>query len=73
MTSGWISSGSIAAASGVDRAELRRARSDMVPLRRTMGTAWDVANAVLYLASAEAGFVTGVILPVDGGQSARVG
>lgn len=64
---------SIVAASGVDRDTLRQARSDMVPLGRAMGTAWDVANAVLYLASAEAGFVTGAILPVDGGQSARVG
>ena len=37
------------------------------------GTAWDVAHAALYLASDEAGFVTGVCLPVDGGASARVG
>lgn len=32
-----------------------------------MGSAWDVANAAVYLASDEAGYVTGVILPVDGG------
>jgi NAD(P)-dependent dehydrogenase (short-subunit alcohol dehydrogenase family) len=38
-----------------------------------MGTAWDVAHAVLYLASDEAQFVTGVLLTVDGGQSIRVG
>jgi NAD(P)-dependent dehydrogenase (short-subunit alcohol dehydrogenase family) len=38
-----------------------------------MGTAWDVAHAALYLASDEAAFVTGVLLPVDGGQSVRVG
>jgi NAD(P)-dependent dehydrogenase (short-subunit alcohol dehydrogenase family) len=38
-----------------------------------MGTAWDVAYAVLYLASDEAKFVTGAVLPVDGGQSARIG
>ncbi len=37
------------------------------------GTAWDVANAALFLASDEAAFITGVVLPVDGGQSARVG
>lgn len=57
---------------GVDRETVARRRADIVPLGR-QGTAWDVANAVLYLASDEAGFVTGTVLPVDGGQSARVG
>jgi predicted naringenin-chalcone synthase len=33
----------------------------------------DVANAALFLASDEARFITGVLLPVDGGQSSRVG
>jgi len=36
---------------------------------KRQGTAWDVANAALYLASDEAGFVTGVALCVDGGMS----
>ncbi len=36
-----------------------------------MGTAWDVANAALFLASDEAAYVTGVCLPVDGGLSCR--
>jgi NAD(P)-dependent dehydrogenase (short-subunit alcohol dehydrogenase family) len=42
------------------------------PLGR-MGTAADVAHAVLYLSSDDAGFVTGVHLPVDGGSLAIVG
>jgi NAD(P)-dependent dehydrogenase (short-subunit alcohol dehydrogenase family) len=38
-----------------------------------MGTAWDVAHAALWLASDDARFVTGALLPVDGGQSVRLG
>jgi NAD(P)-dependent dehydrogenase (short-subunit alcohol dehydrogenase family) len=64
---------SMAAATGIDRDELRRARDAAVPLGNKMGTAWVVAHAVLYLASDEAAFVTGVVLPVDGGQTARIG
>jgi NAD(P)-dependent dehydrogenase (short-subunit alcohol dehydrogenase family) len=61
-----------ARALGTDRASLASARAAFVPLGR-QGTAWDVANAALFLASDEAAFITGVLLPVDGGQSARVG
>lgn len=39
-------------------------------LLRTLGTGWDVGYAVLYLASDEARWVTGVVLPVDAGLSA---
>jgi len=38
-----------------------------------MGTVDDVAAAALFLASDEAGFVTGVSLPLDGGSSVRLG
>jgi NAD(P)-dependent dehydrogenase (short-subunit alcohol dehydrogenase family) len=38
-----------------------------------MGSAWDVAHAALFLASDEAGFISGVTLPVDGGSSVRRG
>ncbi|MBX6741411.1 MAG: SDR family oxidoreductase [Acetobacteraceae bacterium] len=44
------------------------ARNRMVPMGQ-MGTAWDVAHAAVFLASEEARFITGVCLPVDGGQS----
>jgi 3-oxoacyl-[acyl-carrier protein] reductase len=33
-----------------------------------MGTATDVANAVLFLASEEAGYMTGQVLSVNGGM-----
>jgi NAD(P)-dependent dehydrogenase (short-subunit alcohol dehydrogenase family) len=39
------------------------------PLGR-FGTVDDVAAAILYLASDDAAFVTGVALPVDGGYTA---
>jgi NAD(P)-dependent dehydrogenase (short-subunit alcohol dehydrogenase family) len=55
-----------------DRAAIADARAAAVPFGR-QGTAWDVANAALFLASDDAAFITGVLLPVDGGQAARVG
>jgi NAD(P)-dependent dehydrogenase (short-subunit alcohol dehydrogenase family) len=64
---------SISKARQVDKEQLVRARDAMVPLGGKMGTAWDVANAALFLASDESKFITGVLLPVDGGQSARIG
>ncbi len=58
---------------GQDRAEVIARRDAAVPLKAQMGSGWDVANAALFLASDEAKFITGVLLPVDGGQSAKVG
>ena len=60
-------------ASGRSRADVAAERDAKVPLRHRMGTAWDVANAALFLASDEANFITGVALPVDGGAMARIG
>jgi len=34
------------------------------------GTAWDVAYGILFLASDESRFITGVVLPIDAGVSA---
>ena len=62
-----------ARASGRTRAEVAAERDAKVPLRGRMGTAWDVANAALFLASDEASFITGVSLPVDGGALVRIG
>jgi hypothetical protein len=47
---------------GKTRGEVAAARDARVPLRGKMGTAWDVANAALFLASDEANFITGVAL-----------
>ncbi len=55
------------------RAQMEAERDAQVPLRKKMGTAWDVANAALFLACDEANFITGVTLPVDGGASVRRG
>ena len=63
----------ISQARGSDREALISQRDASVPLGAKMGTAWDIAHAALFLHSDEAKFITGVILPVDGGQSARIG
>ena len=39
------------------------------PMRRT-GTAEEVARTVLWLCSAESSFITGTVIPIDGGQMA---
>lgn len=52
--------------------EMVAARNAMVPMGR-MGTAWDIAAAAVFLASDEANFITGVCLPVDGGQNCMAG
>jgi NAD(P)-dependent dehydrogenase (short-subunit alcohol dehydrogenase family) len=47
-----------------------RARDAQVPMGH-MGTAWDVANAALFLASDESKYITGIELIVDGGVTCR--
>ena len=64
--------GGIAAARGISEEALREERSKNVPMK-FMGTGWDTAHAALFLASDEARFITGAVLPVDGGGAARVG
>jgi NAD(P)-dependent dehydrogenase (short-subunit alcohol dehydrogenase family) len=52
-----------------DAAALIAKRHASIPMGH-MGDAWDVANAVLYLASDEARYITGTQLVVDGGVTA---
>ena len=52
-----------------DPAQTRRDYEDLHALRR-IGEPREVAQAVYFLGSAEASFITGVILPIDGGMTA---
>jgi NAD(P)-dependent dehydrogenase (short-subunit alcohol dehydrogenase family) len=56
---------------GNDLQKLIDARNAAVPMGH-MGTAWDVAHAVLFLASDEAKFITGTEIIVDGGSTAAM-
>jgi NAD(P)-dependent dehydrogenase (short-subunit alcohol dehydrogenase family) len=56
-------------AQGVPREQVVAARDKMIPLGGKMGEAWDVAYAALFLHSDEAKFISGVHLPVDGGEA----
>lgn len=63
MDQGWASL-------NLSSAEIRERLKDHVPIGR-VGEPIDIAQAVMYLASDAAGFVTGVALPIDGGTTAR--
>ena len=63
----------ISRTSAIDKRELRRSRDALVPLGRKMGTGWDVAYAALFAASDESRFMTGAVIPLDGGQSLEGG
>ncbi len=52
-----------------DPAQTRRDYEDLHALRR-LGEPREVAQAVYFLGSPEASFITGVILPIDGGMTA---
>ncbi len=47
----------------------RRERESQIPLQR-LATPEEVADAVLFLASSESSYITGAVIPVDGGYTA---
>ena len=47
----------------------RREREAQIPLHR-LATPEEVADAILFLASSESSYITGAVLPVDGGYTA---
>jgi len=63
---GMVYTPMVAGRMSAEMREVRRKRS----LLQTEGSGWDVGHAIAYLASDEARWVTGVILPVDAGTTA---
>ena len=51
--------------------EMVKARDSMSPTGK-QGTGWDIAHAAVFLASDEAAYINGVVLPVDGGLHIKV-
>ena len=47
----------------------QRAAAGAAPMRR-IGTVTEVASTVLWLCSEQASYITGIVVPIDGGQSA---
>jgi 3-oxoacyl-[acyl-carrier protein] reductase len=58
-----------AAKQGITEEEVRAAWAAGTPMKR-LGTADEIGAAVAWLCSAQASFVTGVVLPADGGRAA---
>jgi NAD(P)-dependent dehydrogenase (short-subunit alcohol dehydrogenase family) len=56
---------------GLPEAELLDRQQARIPLRR-LGTPEEIARVAVFLASAQASYVTGAIVPMDGGASAVI-
>ncbi|MGW0891115.1 SDR family NAD(P)-dependent oxidoreductase [Saccharopolyspora sp. NPDC002578] len=63
---------SVARDTGTDREAVAAKRASMVPMGH-QGTSEDVAKAALFYASDDSAFITGTVLPVDGGFTLRAG
>ena len=55
-------------AKGLDREKTLERMGRLVPLEKRWGSAQDIADAVAFLASDKAGYITGQVLRVDGGM-----
>lgn len=53
---------------GISLEDMRKAAENTMPVRR-IGRPEDIADLVAFLASERAGFITGAVIPVDGGSS----
>ncbi len=57
---------------GRPRDEVRKERDRTVPMGR-MGTPWETAKVATFLASDDSSYITGAVIPMDGGLHTRVG
>ena len=56
---------------GLTKEEILERQQARIPLRR-LGTPEEIAQVALFLASSQASYVTGAIVPMDGGASAAI-